>query len=75
MPVGGVVYILEQTTGSQERHISSIHTSTPIFEFGNEFDKTLKNQCFLHFNIVKNHQKHLQNTSKPLQNKASIELT
>ena len=25
MPVGGVVYILEQTAGSQERHISSIH--------------------------------------------------
>ena len=25
MPVGGVVYILEQAAGSQERHISSIH--------------------------------------------------
>ena len=46
---GGVVYILEQAAGCQERHISSIHTLIAIFEFGNDFDKTLKNQHSYHF--------------------------
>ena len=46
---GGVVYILEQATGSQKRHISSIHTLIAIFEFGNDFDKTHQNQAFHHF--------------------------
>ena len=54
MPVGGVVYILEQAAGSQERHISSIHTLITIFEFGNEFDKMSILRYFHYFSL---HQK------------------
>ena len=46
----------------------------PHFEFDTHFDKTLKNQCFRHFNIAKNHLITPKNPLKPLKNKASIEL-
>ena len=74
MPVGGVVYILEQTAGSQERHIWSFHTSTTILSSIPTSTKRPFYAIFTHFNIVKNHKKYLQNTPQPLKNKASIEL-
>ena len=70
MPVGGVVYILGHATGSQERHISSIHTSIAIFEFGNEFDKM---PILRHFHHFSHHQKSPlshQKSPQTLENKA-----
>ena len=46
---GGVVYILGQAAGSQERHICYFHAQTPFSEFGNEFDKTPILRHFHHF--------------------------
>ena len=40
MPVGGVVYILGQTAGSQERHICSIHKPLIKSAFPRHFTKT-----------------------------------
>ena len=69
-----MVYILEQAFDCQERHICSIHASTPILSSIPSSTKPWKINVFRHFNITKNHQKYLQNTSQPLKNKASIEL-
>ena len=70
MPIGGVVYILEQTAESQERHISSIHTLITIFEFGNEFDKTTILRHFHQF-IPRQKSPHItQKSHQTLENKA-----
>ena len=74
MPVGGVVYILEQIFDCRKGHIWCFHASTPILSSIPSSTKPWKINVFRHFNIVKNHQKHFQNPLKPLKNKASIEL-
>ena len=51
---GSVVYIFEQVFDCQKGHISSIHTSITIFEFGNEFDKM---PILRHFHNFPHHQK------------------
>ena len=71
---GGVVYILGHAAGSQERHISSIHTLVTFSEFGNEFDKTPILRHFTHSNSTKNHRYPTKNTINTLKNKASLEL-
>ena len=60
-----MVYILEQITGSQERHICSIHASTPILSSIPSSTKPWKINVFRHSHNTKNHQKHLQNPSNP----------
>ena len=55
MPVGGVVYILGQATGSQERHIWCSHTSTPILSSVPSSTKPWKINIFTIFYIAKNH--------------------
>ena len=52
---GGMVYILERITGSQERHICSIHASTPILSSIPSSTKPWKINVFRYFNITKNH--------------------
>ena len=70
MPVGGVVYILEQITISQERHIWCFHASTPILSSIPSSTKHWKINVFRYFNIVKNHQ----NTFKIPSNPSKIRL-
>ena len=76
MPVGGVVYILEQTAGSQERHISSIHKPLVKSTFPRHFTsnttsiptstKPTKIKHFITFNTIKNHHYSTKNPLKPL---------
>ena len=78
-PDGGVVYIIKQLAGCQERHISSIHkllvkstfprhptsniTSTPTSS------KSTKIKHFTTFYHTKNYQNHLQKSHQTLENK------
>ena len=66
MPVGGVVYILEQITGSQERHICSIHTLTPILSSIPSSTKRPFYAIFTPSHHTKNHIILPKNPLKPL---------
>ena len=71
MPVGGIVYILEQAFDCRKGHISSIHTLIAIFEFDTEFDKT---PILRHFRPFPTHQKSPHTTQKHLSNPYKIRL-
>ena len=69
MPVGGVVYILEQAAGSQERHIWCFHTSTPILSSIPSSTKPTKIKHFTTFYTIKNHHYSTLKSPQSLENK------
>ena len=79
MPVGGVVYILEQAAGSQEGHISSIHKPLVKSTFPRHFTsnttsiptstKPTKIKHFTTFYTIKNHHYSTLKSPQSLENK------
>ena len=64
--IGGVVYIFRTSVRLSERHIWCFHASTPILSSIPSSTKRPFYAIFATSHHIKNHQKHLQNTSQPL---------
>ena len=65
----GVVYILEQAAGNQERHIWCSHTSTPILSSIPTSTKPTKIKHFTTFYTIKNHHYSTLKSPQSLENK------